>query len=182
MRVFLIFLIILFQSQDSEFNCWNENYRLDFNDFRGKPEIIQTKLGNAKAFTYLKFNYRIYFDESIDNYNIQTCLMQDRRKSWITAKDEKLLKHEQLHFDIAELYRRRIHKFFEDKKAELEIKLLANSIKDLMKDLETTQDKYDDETGHGVISERQIHWENKIFNSLSELNKYSYLDSCNCYE
>jgi hypothetical protein len=179
---FILYFIFLLQFQESEFNCWDKNYKLDYNDFRGSPELIKTKLGNAKAFTYIKFNYKIYFDEALDNYNIQTCLMQDRGKSWITTKEDKLLKHEQLHFDIAELYRRKIHKLFEEGIAELEIALLANRVKGLMKDLENTQEQYDEETGHGVISGKQTQWENKISNSLFELNKYSYGNSCNCDE
>jgi len=98
-------------------------------------------------------------------------------ESWVKSseKNDYLLKHEQGHFDINEIYARRIRE--ELKKIKFTLGNLNVVFKNIVakhfKELNATQELYDSETSHSKDKKKQEGWNIKISNQLKELNSYS---------
>jgi multimeric flavodoxin WrbA len=86
-----------------------------------------------------------------------------------------VLKHEQLHFDICELYGRILYKniMLMRKKGQLNERNLKKVLNELMVEYDETQDRYDDETNHSTDGLKQQKWNKKIANALHEFAKYA---------
>ena len=98
-----------------------------------------------------------------------------KKESWIKIKSQDLLNHEQLHFDICEIYSRRIKSiFYKLDKANLQNKEKVDSIFDANFELLIgTQNKYDKETSHSLNQLKQKRWTDSINLELKK-TKYYY--------
>jgi hypothetical protein len=99
-------------------------------------------------------------------------------ESW--SKDKKsnsLLKHEQLHFDIAELTTRKLrqaystHVSYDIEATSLFIDSVFNRYSKI--EFDSINALYDTETNHGIIETKQKVWETKITSELKKLEKYA---------
>ena len=87
--------------------------------------------------------------------------------SWVREKSgsqDSLLLHEQYHFNICESFARQLRtqlmtKQFAPMKAEFQIKAIFDEI---WNEYVKTQDDYDVETQHGLITDKQIAWMKKV--------------------
>jgi hypothetical protein len=101
-----------------------------------------------------------------------------RYRSWSKLKDsESLLKHEQLHFDIAELITRKIRKGYATHISK-DINETAIHIKSVFdkyynQELDSLNAEYDAQTNHGTIPNVQKEWESKIVKELKKLEAYA---------
>lgn len=99
-----------------------------------------------------------------------------KSKSYITKYSEYVLRHEQIHFDICELYARVLRQRFSEinfksvKNLQSESTKLYNKV---TSELYKEQDKYDKDTEHGLNSAKQKVWEEAIQNRLKELDTYN---------
>lgn len=97
----------VFQSEDEEMIIWTSaNRKLEFSDFKMNPPEISDSL--AVSTCGIKYNYFKYDDY----FEVQVIAVFYPKKSWIRVKEDKVLKHEQGHFDICEMTARRIRKDF----------------------------------------------------------------------
>jgi predicted secreted Zn-dependent protease len=86
--------------------------------------------------------------------------------SWVKPGqiNDSLLKHEQCHFDIAEVYRRKLQKQLDETEmnfAEAE-KIMKEMTRQIGKAYRNEQAVYDEETAHGLNRDKQKEWELKI--------------------
>lgn len=99
------------------------------------------------------------------------------RESWHNKNYElqDVLDHEQLHFDICELYGRKFYKGVLDlrRKSQLSQDALENLYYKLTAEYEQTQDAYDVETGHSTNGAKQREWNVAINRAINELVSYS---------
>lgn len=151
---------------------WQPNITLTWDNFKGVPD----SLSEYKAMTYTQIRYNSkLFDDSVV---FQVTCKFIENLSWSKDKTSKnLLKHEMLHFDIAELVTRKIRKEFLLHKS-IDIFETAEILKKIHYNFtETVSDsinaKYDSDTNHGKIEEKQKEWELKIAKELVQLNKYA---------
>jgi hypothetical protein len=99
-----------------------------------------------------------------------------KSRSYITQYSEYVLRHEQIHFDICELYARKLRQRFTEtnwktvRNMQSETARIYNkTVADLFKE----EAKYDKDTEHGLNSAKQKIWEEDIQNRLKELEGYS---------
>lgn len=99
--------------------------------------------------------------------------------SWVLEKSEKLLAHEQLHFDISELFARKLRKAMQEFHPK-EHKDLKKSLQKLYEDIEqqrkAMQEQYDRETGHSENVAAQEQWEQKVAEELLKMRDYKAKD------
>src|SRR5690625_3492554 len=85
--------------------------------------------------------------------------------SWVKEKKELLLNHEQIHFNITELYTRKIRKdlqkYLDDNKSH-ELDSIAKIYHCLEDEFWETQFLYDKETNHSKNTVEQKKWDRKI--------------------
>lgn len=152
---------------------WNERQPLQWEDFTG--QVNDSSPFDAESFAEVKYNYKFnsptdfYFDVFANfNKNISWC-----KKEY---QSEALLKHEQLHFDIAGLYAQKLKQAFENYQYSKNFKEEIIDIFNRKKlEYHLMQTKYDDETNHSLNRERQQEWEKFIHDELSRMNlKYEY--------
>jgi predicted secreted Zn-dependent protease len=97
-------------------------------------------------------------------------------KSWVKAEpSENLLRHEQGHFDITEIYARKLRRHFE-RNPQLCAKGQAAvdaEAKKIFAEWDATQDQYDLETNHSKNIPVQREWETRIQHDLKELELWA---------
>jgi len=95
--------------------------------------------------------------------------------SWSNVNDEYILGHEQLHFDIGELFVRKLRKKLMEDPSVLDTSDRLNKLfKKYFNLCVAEQRKYDNETNHSIIKSKQIYWEKKVVSELNKLNDYDY--------
>jgi hypothetical protein len=150
---------------------WSFSRKLTWDDFIATPD--SNSRYEAITYTYIKSKVINYTNNELE-YDISCSF--EKNKSWTKLKTASLLKHEQLHFDIAELATRKMRKHFLDHTSlnRDSIKLMINSItQEAILGRKALNQKYDKETNHGIITSKQNHWEEKITKELKEMEKYS---------
>lgn len=100
-----------------------------------------------------------------------------RSSSWATKearKNEALLAHERLHFDIGEVHARmlrsRLASLASDADLEREMRRALKEVTDASR---VVQDQYDRETGHGINAEAQTRWSKKVTGLLDEWSAFA---------
>ena len=171
MRAFVILAFLCFKNTvifgQENLIRWNEKEPLQWNDFGGK--VNKKSRLHAECFAEVVYRYKF---NNVKGPQFDVCANFIRNTSWIKKKyqTEALLKHEQLHFDIAELFSLRIKEAFENynytEDFESEIKLLFNKQK---LEYHAMQQRYDDETDNSTNIEKQKEWETFVANELRRM-------------
>lgn len=83
--------------------------------------------------------------------------------------DSVILSHEQLHFDIAELYARKFRKQLSETQFSTDIKAEVKELyQKVLKELYIYQNKYDRETNFSRDRKQQQYWNAMIADALKE--------------
>ncbi len=154
---------------------WKADSKLVWDDFKGPaPET-----GFKVAATYSGFSFTFHSDEN--NFRLKTFVYFIRSRSWTRTAADNVLLHEQGHFNLTEISARKFWKIIkakhldqvknsEAKKKYAQIKEIYHTI---TAELSEIQDKYDNETKHSTIQEKQDLWNERIQKQLTELEDYS---------
>lgn len=150
---------------------WKATVALTWSDFKGEPDNTV----DYKAMTYSRIALEAEFEENAFIVDVKTYFLKN--KSWTKNNESKtLLKHEQVHFDIAELIARKIRKAYSEyESTDLQEtqKFLQQTYNEYYGPVWDSYNVYDDETNHGVNTDEQKSWEKKIAKELAALSRYS---------
>ncbi|TMI74016.1 MAG: DUF922 domain-containing protein [Bacteroidetes bacterium] len=157
------------QAKDEETIDWHSSRQLSWNDYKGRPDPNSDAA--ASTTTYLGIEYKM--DDKSFNWKIQ-CRFS-LTKSWGRTKTDIILRHEQGHFDIAEIFARKLHKrmkeyHFNQATYETDLREIYSSI---TAEKEAFQDLYDNETDHSRKKDVQEKWLKKIATTLEELKGFA---------
>jgi hypothetical protein len=149
---------------------WQPDYKLTWEDFQGSPDTISKyrAISNSGIKYHLSINEGS-FSTKVSCYFIKT-------KSWARIKNSDiLLAHEQGHFDIAELFARKLRKAFAGYKFNHQT--VSSDFNFLFNTNEFERDKvdalYDKETNLSQNRDQQLLWNKKIKTDLDSLKKYA---------
>lgn len=171
----IIFLLPAFAGQaqpasdpEEDLLSWNEFYRLQWHDFHGEPG--KDARGDAGAAVQIKAKPFLVKKEI--KYDVVALF--NRSKSWARGRSPSLLAHERLHFDIAELYARKIRKKIRELSVRgvNDIKTYNAAIHELLLESNQIDLQYDLETLHGALSKKQEAWSAKVQEELAQLDRY----------
>lgn len=151
---------------------WAPELKLTWTDFKARKN---PSIGFAVAASTCGFGY-----EGIINGNEVTVDVYVRfycNESWY-HKDYRIgeiLKHEQLHFDICELYGRILYKniLFLRKSGSLNERTLKKLLYKLRDEYDAMQDRYDAETNHSTNGKKQREWNEWIKLALYNHSVYA---------
>jgi len=154
--------------EEDEFINWTPS-RLTWNNYKGKPD----RHDDAAAITSTALGMEYHVRGSKLNFKI-TCRFS-KTKSWGKHKTDYILQHEQGHFDITEIFARKLAKEllaykFKRKTFEEDIAGIYNRV---MQEKEKFQDEYDDKTDYSRNKNRQAEWLKKIEKELEKLAPYA---------
>lgn len=167
----LIVICLIFNSglgQEDEVIEWHPGKKLTWADFKGKPSNIS----KAAAITASGITYSFSAQGTADKMKLDfkvSCHFYPY-KSWYKHKlaNSIVLGHEQLHFDITEVYARKMRqqlaktKFTKNAKAEVK-----EIYRNILRELNDFQNKYDSETNFSRDTVQQLIWNKKIRKALN---------------
>jgi hypothetical protein len=148
---------------------WNANRRLTWEDYKANPDMNSGAAASTTTFLGIEYN----FSNGNFGYKITSNFSKDR--SWGLHKTDYILSHEQGHFDIAEVYARKLNKEmaaykFNRSTFQQDLKRIYDGV---LNEKEKTQDDYDRETNHSIKKEKQAEWLEKIARLLEEYKDYA---------
>jgi hypothetical protein len=149
---------------------WNPQRKLKWDDFMATPPPVSVT--NASASTNCGFDVSAESDNNKELIAVRIKNIFYCDKSWVrTDKRNRsdLLEHEQAHFDLCEVYARRLRKRVKDSNYKLDI---DNAIFEVFEAFRERQKLYDKETNHSRNKEKQVAWLKTIADELQELNAF----------
>lgn len=169
-------MTILFVGSNSneESMLWNESRKLTWADFKASPDLKSR--ASAITASGITFEYSVKTSrKEIVDFSTKVEAHFYPNKSWFLEKqvDVYILAHEQLHFDIIELYARKLRE-------QLSLLVVNQNLKGQMnrlhasinKALNDTQQLYDLQTNHSINVTMQKEWEAKIIKELKTYEAY----------
>lgn len=173
--LFSIFVLFFSQLYFGQKIFWDENRKLTWDDFQGKENLS----GNPRtaAFAYCGIQYQV-----TRSTNPKAPVSIDVKSSFVIDKSWKrsdtlsldILKHEQNHFDISEIYVRKIRKFVDEKiknSGDYD-RYFKRGYEKLYAEYRDFQDTYDKETHNSINSEKQKFYNEWVSQQLNELKEY----------
>ncbi|MCF8272529.1 MAG: DUF922 domain-containing protein [Flavobacteriaceae bacterium] len=173
-RFIILICCFLFVEKDEPVITWRESYKLSWNDFKGEAH----KNEKAVAITASGFSFEYSIKQNVFRAvsfeaKVEACFFSEQ--SWYKPElvNDYILSHEQLHYDITELYTRKFRQQLSQLKVSKTIKSDLESLHKLMnKQLESRQNDYDAETNNSINKEAQLLWQQKIETELQTLVSY----------
>lgn len=149
--------------------------RLNWKDFHGKPRLgTATAAQTSSGVTYIvechgeRFRYAVLATFSPVESWVRPDIPGNRNAN------ARTLKHEQTHFDITEIFARKLRKSFEGATG-----LCPDRPKDarklfdrLSEESQDIQSRYDNETAHGMSFDAQTRWTRSVEAGLDSLKQY----------
>lgn len=171
---FVAYLTINFssnaQSNDEPSNIyWNDSCKLKWSDFLGEPKPLFE--GNTAVSDVSILVSEVIINNKLD---IKVECIFNRDYSWVIIKTDNLLLHEQNHFDLEEIYARKLRKMVKDlqKSKDLTSSDITSFYNEIILDCNNRNDLYDKETNFSNNIKKQLEWELKIKKELDELSDY----------
>jgi hypothetical protein len=150
---------------------WSSNNKLKWSDFKGCPSAKEPE-PEIRAICPHEIVVSPIREKGILNYQVEVIFLKNQ--AWTKDTSSYVLAHEQLHFDIAELYARRLRKSISEivrRSASLNDYQVV--IEELLVKESEAQGEYDRETAHGIYEKRQFEWLEKIMQELESLKEYA---------
>ena len=188
---FVGFITLLsFSFVKDDFILWQENKKLKIQDF--KAENIDTIKVNRKQFLGAISAIRIEYSSfqrnknSVPDFSIKTYF--DPNESWMLLKNDYVLQHEQIHFDLTELYARKMRKSVESlrQKNITNISIYRKKIQhwNVMKEKASNQFDADNQDYYIKIGQKilfqknpkQEAWKKKVDRELFQYNLFKNAD------
>jgi len=154
-------------SQEEETIPWNTDRKLQWEDFKGRPfktawAAAVTASGITYEFSSTETDGKLALDIEISTHFYPA-------ESWFQPDlvNGVILSHEQLHFDISELFARKMRKKVAETTFTSNVKAEIKKIyRDILKELSAFQKKYDFETNFSRNIEKQLQWNQEIQKAL----------------
>lgn len=172
-----IFILLLLLSsighaqRKSNFIYFDQQAEVNWKNFKGKAN----KLSSYQALSYT--GIELSMSTAPEGLIIHVYTVFNPRKSW--TKDKKsdyLLQHEQLHFDITELYARKFRKALKEHKFKAfgaeQFKEVQRLYKIYYTELEKFQSLYDKESDHSKNKAQEAQWQARVYQELLDLQAY----------
>ena len=107
--------LMSFSFVKDDFILWQENKKLKIQDFKAdnKDTIKVNRQQFLGAISAIRIEYSSFQrnKNSVPEFSIKTYF--DPNESWMLLKNDYVLQHEQIHFDLTELYARKMRKSVE---------------------------------------------------------------------
>ncbi len=176
---FLVMLLVGFtcySQNDLEKISWKPE-PLVWDNFKGQPDATSPFKANTN--TGISYGWGLKNTNGVIEitYEISSNFYPDL--SWVAAgsKNERLLKHEQLHFDISELHARKLRK----KLSELDVAQLGKNPKEKLnaiyevidRERNVMQLRFDKESNHSINIEGEERWQKFVKQELEKLQNFS---------
>ncbi|MGI4886811.1 MAG: DUF922 domain-containing protein [Janthinobacterium lividum] len=152
--------------------AWAANRPLTWADFQGRPKFGEPEaaLTSADLLSGAKCADFVFSAIVTPTFDPGTSWVRDAKSS-----SPALLRHEQLHFDLTEVYARRLRQKL--KTANLDCQKLQPAFNRLTQAVydqwSNEENRYDVDTHHGLNAAKQAFWEKQVQQQLAELAAFA---------
>ena len=152
--------------------AWTAQRKLTWADFKNQP----TPADRLAALTSANIDVQVGCQDFVFSSQVQAVFMPT--ESWVreaTKASPDLLRHEQLHFDITELYARRLRQKLSQTQFDcqhLQPKF-QNLTKAMFAEWQREEVRYDQTTNHGLNKVQQQFWETQVQQKLAQLEQFA---------
>jgi len=159
---------------DRSYIYYDSDRKLTWDDFKKTPDDVS----NAVALTTsgLGFDEQLTTSKRKNSLVITVYCDFNKNASWVKSrgKNDYILNHEQHHFDISFIYTMLFIKKIREANftASNCNDQLTKIYKDVIEDLNATQNQYDSETKNGIRKNKQAEWVDKIDAQLKSLKTF----------
>jgi len=176
---FYFFILLLVRCTNTSFKqddgedviVWQKNHKLSWDDYQGKPQRNRF----AAASTVYSM-YRHIYKNDTGNITASIKAYFYPKDSWKGRYlDAALLAHEQKHFDIVELYARKLRKQLTEIKVrnEEDAQQKLDSLHKIIDgEMDAYQDKYDKESDYSMAHDEQAVLIKQIDAAIDSLSAY----------
>lgn len=178
MKLFPLIILFLFCILPCQFSCaqqedegipWSTDWRLRWEDFQGAvPDDASAAATTASGISYS------YQAEWEGRGEVRVAFVVEAhfypQESWYRPEvcNDHILGHEQLHFDIAEVFARKLRRRLESKTYTKNIKAEVRRVyQQTVRELSKFQNQYDRETDYSRNRENQLLWNELIGKMLN---------------
>ena len=172
MKIFILCLFFFLPGCQTAFSQdtihWKKDFKLRWEDFKGIPDSSS----EHKAMTMAEIWSTLTYTETF--YEIKIHCVFHKNESWSVSTEQILLSHEQGHFDIAELFTRKMRMAFKEyifnpKTINKDYSAIFSKI---TRERAKMDDLYDKETDYSLNSSIQQSWNKKILDEIKKLDAY----------
>lgn len=163
----------LSEKNEVQYILWDSDYRLTWSDFKS-VDNVEGEFA-AISWTLIKPS-KIGLDENEMLFTIETYFVKDSSIVESDHRTNELLHHEQLHWDIAELFARKLRKIYATHTSEniaKSYKYFNQEYNKMLDDKRIMQSLYDNETDRSRNTEKQKEWEIKITKFLDDYSAFT---------
>lgn len=150
---------------------WSTKNKLTWEDFKGTvPPDADAAATTASGISYTYSANLLHHEVKLD-FEVNAFFYPN--ESWYkpTICNDLVLSHEQLHFDIAELFARKMRKRLNETSFSDNVKAEIRDIyRKTLKELSDFQERYDWETNFSRDAKQQLRWNKEIAKALLETN------------
>jgi len=161
--------------KDADTIRWKAEYELKWDDFQGQPDPASSF--SAQSNCMFSFKSMVEYKSGVMKLSLFLYPCFTKKASWVRSgnKQDGLLQHEQLHFDICELYIRKLRMKISSLNLPITEPgtLIGVEFNEAWKDYQKAQALYDEESQHGIIERVQKRWEDEIKTQLNELAEFT---------
>ncbi|NLN95810.1 MAG: hypothetical protein GX128_06550 [Bacteroidales bacterium] len=166
--------IALGQTGNGNLVFWSATKKLTVEDFG-----IKVRNENNPSFAQFSVEYQVNgFDFLTKNFNKKVRNYVIVSASWIDTTNNVLesLRYQQTLFDLCEIYTRQFRKELKEnrKKIASGIHVVEELHQKIMTEFANRRVVYDIETNYGLLTDKQLNWENQIQKQLEELKDYAF--------
>lgn len=189
--IFIGFISLMsFSFVKDDFILWQENKKLKIQDFKAenKDTIKINRQQFLGAISAIRIEYSSFQrnKNSVPDFSIKTYF--DPNESWMLLKNDYVLQHEQIHFDLTELYARKMRKSVESlrQKNVTNISIYRKKIQhwNVMKEKASNQFDADNQDYYIKIGQKilfqknpkQEAWKKKVDRELFQYNLFKNAD------
>lgn len=186
---FFSFIILLSFVSDTEKSIlWKSNNSLKIQDFKSiQKDTLKT--GNKKFLGAISSISIEVLTTQKNKNSIPKLVVKNyfhRDQSWMMVKNTYVLQHEQIHFNISELYARKMRKSADSlaKRNVTNLQTYRNMIEYWQKKKQKTNDRFDAENDDSYLilgkeilfrkNPKQKEWQDKINTELQKMSDYEY--------
>jgi DNA polymerase elongation subunit (family B) len=154
---------------DNNLILYKAGKKLSIEDFKGKTD--EHSDGVAATYSGISLEMQGLSKNGVMNITVKLTVYFDKTKSWMKrdGKTERVLAHEQIHFDLTAMKACALAKALREESYTLQN--VQQKIRQLQEqhtqELNKLQQAYDKETKHGTIADKQAEWAARVAKELA---------------
>lgn len=165
----LLLSCLLLLGGEGRYIAWSATDPLVWTDFSGPVDEESPMTAHTRS------RWEVTWDCAAGTFELKATALFDKEGSWRKSDAfADLLAHEQLHFDIAELYARKLRRHFAllPDPCAMDNDEIRAEVAEIREDWHACEERYDAETDHSRDREAQARWAAEIRQQLQALARY----------